>query len=201
MPVKHGPSAQDGIECFNEPFLRFRSSLFHNVPDLVQKRLNIFPRRSDEKLSPILPDVLAEKIKSLRDRHDAGLLLREFQTPFPQETFNCGSDFLLQDLFRGSGDNEVVGIDDRVHLVGRRKQGLKRRSKPGQCDHCRRWGDDSSLWGPGQGRVERLTVDHPRCQPFSQHPPVNEDVLEEPVVVDVVKASDNIPFQDPLWAG
>ena len=75
VPVKIGPSAQDGIESFNDPLLRFRPTLFHNVPDLVQKRLNVLPRRSDEKLSPILPYVLSKKVESLRDMHDAGLLL------------------------------------------------------------------------------------------------------------------------------
>ena len=122
VPMKIGPSAQNGVEFFDHPFLRFRPTFLHNVPDLLQKRLNIFPRRSDEKLSPVLPDVLTEKIESLRDRHDAGLLFREFQTPFPQEGFDGGADFLLKDLFRGPGDNEVVGIDHRVYPVGRRKR-------------------------------------------------------------------------------
>ena len=161
VPVKIGPSAQDGIESLNDPLLRFRPTFFHNVPDLVQKRLNVLPRQSDEKLSPILPNVLAEKVRSLRDVHDAGLLFREFQTPFPQESFDGGADFLLEDLFRVPGDNEVVGIDHRVYPVGRRKKGRKMRSQPGQCDDCRRWGDDASLRGPGQGRLERLTVDKP----------------------------------------
>ena len=51
VPMEHGPSAQNGVEFSGHPFLRFRPTLFHNVPDLVQKRLDTFPRRSDE-ISP-----------------------------------------------------------------------------------------------------------------------------------------------------
>ena len=105
--MEHGPSAQDGIELLYHPFLRFRPTLCHNVPDLVQKRLDIFPRRSDDQLVAVLPDILAEKVKALRDWHDAGLLFREFQTPFPQEKLNGGADFMFEDLFRGPGDNKL----------------------------------------------------------------------------------------------
>ena len=58
VPMEHGPSTQNGVEFFDHPFLRFRPTLFHNVPDLVQKRLDAFPRRSDEKLSAVIPDVV-----------------------------------------------------------------------------------------------------------------------------------------------
>ena len=65
VPMEHGPSAQNGVEFSGHPFLRFRPTLFHNVPDLVQKRLDTFPRRSDKKLLLVLPDVLAKEFEAL----------------------------------------------------------------------------------------------------------------------------------------
>jgi hypothetical protein len=40
-----------------------------------------------------------------------------FQPAFPHELLHAGFDLTFQQLFRGAGDDEVVGIPDHVHLA------------------------------------------------------------------------------------
>ena len=70
----------------HDSFLSIRPALFHNVPDLAQKHLNIFPRQSDEILYAVLPEVLTEGIETLKNVHD-----RSVHRPY--ESFPSGSEW------------------------------------------------------------------------------------------------------------
>jgi len=82
--------------------------------------LNVLPGGGYEQflpVLPVLPDVLPEEIKAFRDRHDAGLFLGKFQTPYPHEVFDDGTNALFQKLFRDSCHHAIVGIPYQVHIV------------------------------------------------------------------------------------
>src|SRR5260370_8366932 len=50
---------------------------------------------------------------------DAGLLGREFQPSFAKELRDQRFDFILQHLFRASGDDEVVRVSNQIDHVGK----------------------------------------------------------------------------------
>ena len=82
--------------------------------------MNVLPGGGYEQflpVLPVLPDVLPEEIKAFRDMHDAGLFLGKFQTSFPHEVFDDGTNALFQKLFRDSCHHAIVGIPYQVHLV------------------------------------------------------------------------------------
>jgi site-specific DNA recombinase len=66
----------------------------------------------------------------------------------------------------------------------------------GSSQDCWR-GDDTPLRGAARRAVEETTFKVPRFQPLPEHRSVRRDVPEQPVVVDVVEAALDVPFQYP----
>jgi len=44
----------------------------------------------------------------------AGLFRRELKASLPEELLNHGTDFIFQQLFRDTGDNEVIRIPNQI---------------------------------------------------------------------------------------
>src|SRR3954454_11080899 len=68
----------------------------------------------------------------------------------------------------------------------------------GRSQHC--WGrDDPALGGPFRGGEPGVLLQETRLQPFREHLPVHGDVGQEPFMADLIKASFDVPFEDPFW--
>ena len=99
VPMEIGPSPDERVESVDELLLACRFRFPDDVLDFRQEVFDVLLRGGDEKLSPVLSDLLSQKNETVRDMHDAGLLLRELQSTFFQELFDEGSDVLLEELF------------------------------------------------------------------------------------------------------
>ena len=158
-------------------------------------------------LPPYLPQVLPQEVEALFDMRDAGFLGRELQAPFEQEPLDQWLDFILQQLFRASGDDEVIGISHEVHLrvvhlpIGSSvpaKGLLEKPLQPVQCQVRQRRRDDAALWRTCLRGEQRSIFHEASLQPFPQHLLVRGDVVEHPFVADVIEAATNVAFQHPL---
>ncbi|MBV8313869.1 MAG: recombinase family protein [Planctomycetaceae bacterium] len=68
----------------------------------------------------------------------------------------------------------------------------------GRSQHC--WGRaDPALGGPFRGGEPGVLLQETRFQPSPEHLPVHGDVYHEPFLADPIKASLDVPFEDPLW--
>jgi hypothetical protein len=56
----------------------------------------------------VFPDRLSEKVESLVDMSDVGLLRRECQPSLVEKGLHQRCDFVLQQLFASAGDDEVI---------------------------------------------------------------------------------------------
>jgi len=61
--------------------------------------------------------MVSEAIEAVGDAGDDCLCLREFQPAFLHALLHAGFALTFQPLFRGAGDDAVVGIPDHVHLA------------------------------------------------------------------------------------
>src|ERR1700679_1397184 len=101
---------------------------------------------------------------------DAGLLWRELQATFEQEALDEWLDLILQQLFRASGDDEVIRIAYEVHLrvVGFPSCGLpiegrlQKALQPIQCQVGQRGRDDPALWCTCLRREQRSILHEAR---------------------------------------
>src|SRR5271170_937048 len=121
---------------------------------------------------------------------DAGLLWRELQATFEQEALDQWLDFILQQLFRASGDDEVIRISYEVHLrvvllpadLLVTEGLLEKLLQSVECQVRQRGRDDPALWRTCL-RCEQLAIFHEaRLQPFTQYLFVCGDVVEHPSV-------------------
>ena len=68
----------------------------------------------------------------------------------------------------------------------------------GRSQHC--WGrDDPALRCSVRGGEPGVLLQETRFQPSPQHLPVHGDVRQEPFMADSIKASFDVPFQNPSW--
>ena len=107
VPMVIGPAPDLGIEQINQGFLLRRAVRPDGLSNVIQKRLHVFGRRLDEKFAAVFAYILSEKVEALGDMRYLGLLFGELKTPLGEECLDERLDFLLQQLFRVSGNNEV----------------------------------------------------------------------------------------------
>ena len=70
----------------------------------------------------------------------------------------------------------------------------------GSLQHC--WGrDNPALRCAFRGGEENLLLQETRLQPFPEHVLVHGDVVQQPVMADLIKACFDIPFQNPFRTG
>jgi site-specific DNA recombinase len=93
-----------------------------------------------------------------------------------------------------------VEIDDQeVRIVYRVSPSpFEGRPQQGFSQHC--WGrGDPALRCAFRGGEPGVLLQETRFQPSPEHLPVHGDVRQEPFVADAIKASFDVPFEDPSW--
>ena len=102
MAMIVGPAADDGVEL---GYQIGRGGLLvglHDFPDFPKECLDILPGGSGEELPRILPDMVAQKIKTVLNVRDTGFLWGEFETAFVQELLHQRFDFVFQEVVLSS---------------------------------------------------------------------------------------------------
>src|SRR5579875_144699 len=114
------PSAYLRVQISNEFACGQVFPFFDSLPDLTKKRLDVLLRWSDEELgafpSAIFAHRLSKKVKSLFDMGDDCFLFRKFQSSFSHEMLHKRFDFLFQEFFGISCNDEVIRIPYQVYL-------------------------------------------------------------------------------------
>src|SRR5579863_102120 len=90
---------------------------FDPLSNLTQKACDGFFGRLDQEFARVLAYVKSEEIKAIVYVCNTGLLLREFQTPFPEKRRHRRLYFHLQHFFRCAGDDKVIGISHDMDLL------------------------------------------------------------------------------------
>ncbi len=117
VPVIIGPSPNDRIQRLDQEYLGCRFGFLQDVPDFIQKALNVLSSGPDQELSAEFPDILSKEIKAFPHMRDPSLLIREFQTPFTKKFDDDRADFVFQDVFRASRHDKIIRIANHVYLV------------------------------------------------------------------------------------
>ena len=102
VPMIIGPSPDDRIKRLDQEYLGCCFGFLQDVPDFIQKALNVLSSGPNQELSAKFPDILSKEIKTFPHMRDPSLLIREFQTPFTKKFDNYRADFVFQDVFRAS---------------------------------------------------------------------------------------------------
>src|SRR2546430_14234350 len=141
--------------------------------------------------------MLSEEVEPLVNMCDAGLLRRELQAPFAKELLDEGADFTFQHVPGRTGDDEVIRISNEVDfgIDGRPRnllpmEGLVEEIFQSVQNQVRQRGrDDAALRRARFGGEQGSIFDVASAQPFLKHRRIHWDVLEHPVVTDVIEAT------------
>jgi hypothetical protein len=104
------PASQHGVEPLYQLAGRQMPGASNDTSDLPYDREHAGLGRLDKQLISIHADVLPEEVKTLFDMRDDRLIRRKLEAPFSEEPLHKRADLLLQNLARGTGDNEVVSL-------------------------------------------------------------------------------------------
>ena len=196
------PAPDDRVECANETLLTLAAVLSDHFPHFFQEVARILPGRLDQQFAVPFAQVLTEEVEPLVDVGDAGFLGRKLQASLAKELLHQRPNFFFQQLFRGAGDDEVVGVSHQVYLeTGPLRLGElfpQKRLQSVQGQVRQRGGDDPALRRPCFRGEEGLIFHIPGFQPLTQHFLVRGHVAQYPVVADVIKTAANVTFQYPL---
>jgi len=110
MAVVINPAPDDRVECANETLLTLAAVLSDHVPRFFQEAACVLPGGLDQQLAVPFAQVFSEEVEPLVDVGDAGFLGRKLKAALAKELLHQRPDFIFQQLFRGTGDNEVVGV-------------------------------------------------------------------------------------------
>ena len=108
------PSAQERIEQAHEDACGGRRVVPHESPDLRAEPLDALFGRGEAQIPVILAHGVTEKVASVCDRGDRGLLWGEHQAPFVQEWFDEGADLSCQQDSGAARKNAVIRIADQI---------------------------------------------------------------------------------------
>src|SRR2546430_8932012 len=141
--------------------------------------------------------MLSEEVEPLVNMCDAGLLRRELQAPFAKELLDEGADFTFQHVPGRTGDDEVIRISNEVDfgIDGRPRnllpmEGMVEEIFQSVQNQVRQRGrDDAALRRARFGGEQGSIFDVASAQPFLKHRRIRWDVLEHPVVTDVIEAT------------
>jgi len=92
------PSLYFGVEQGYQSVGRCLLLSFDRFSDILQERFHVLFRRASKQEPVILPDILSEKVETVRDVRYRGFLLREFQSSFLEESSDEGFDFFFEQL-------------------------------------------------------------------------------------------------------
>ena len=117
VSVIGSPSPDNRIEQTDQVFDLCLLVGLDDSSDLLQERVHVLAGRLGDVFAVVLAYMVSEEIEAVVYAGDDCLFLREFQPAFLHELLHEGFDLTFQQLFRGAGDDEVVGIPDHVHLA------------------------------------------------------------------------------------
>ena len=203
------PASQDRVQQLDEVRLLHRLMRHHDLPDLAVERFHVLLARLDQQDSRVLPEIPAQEIEPLVDVRDSRLRRRQSQPSLCEERFHPWPHFALQEVFRRSCDHEVIGVPDHMdfELLDLRLAQLRTevrvqaRFQSVQCHVRQGWRDDSALRRTCFGCRQLAFVDHSCLQPLVNDAPVHADVLQQPLVVDMVKTAFDVRLQHPWGRG
>jgi hypothetical protein len=133
--VKVCPASQQRIQGYNQVRLSRRLVCLYESSGSAQKADDTLSRGLRQNLAvPVLTYIVPEKVEALFDMSYAGLLLREVQSSDAKKLRNQRLYFVLQQLFRASGDDEVIRISNEIHFGGLAEVPAQFRFKPIQSD-------------------------------------------------------------------
>ena len=183
VPMVVRPATNDRVQQSDKVVLSGRRMGLDRLPCLAEERLHVLPRRLDEQLAAVGAEVPSEKVKAPVNMDDARLRVGEPKPSFRKERTHQRQDLVRQDLFRGTGDDEVVRIAHQIDLRSaaelacvRLEMRAQQRLQSIQSKVRQRGRDDPSLRRSRLRPVEPAEVNDSGVQPFSQHDPVHGDM-------------------------
>ena len=206
VPMVVDPAPDDRVELTYQAFLTGGFVRIYDAPDFLQERVRVLLRRLDEQRAVEFAEMLSEEVEPLVNMRDAGFLWRELQAPFAQKLLDEGTDFLFQHVLGRAGDDEVIRIPNEVDfgIDGSPRdrlpvEGLVEEFFQSIQNQVRQRGrDDAALRRARLGGEQGSIFDVASTQPFLKHRRIRGDVLEHPVVTDVIEATLDVAFQHPL---
>ena len=202
MAVVVDPSPNDRVECTNQTLLASAAVLSDHFPRFLQEAACVLPGGLDQQLAVPFAQVFSEEVEPLVDVGDAGFLGRKLKASLTKELLHQWPDFIFQHLFRGTGDNEIVGVSHQVYLeTGPLRFGElfpQKRLQSVQGQVRQGWGNYPALRS-ARFRGEEGSIFHiPGFQPLTQHFLVRGHMAQHPLMTDVIKTATNVTFQYPL---
>src|SRR5438093_9280179 len=111
------PAAQDRVEQANEHACGSRSVVPNESPDLCEEPLDALFGRGEAQIPVILANGMTEKVESVCDMGDRGLLWREREAAFAQKLLDERTDFRFQQGSGAARNNEVIRISGAHPLL------------------------------------------------------------------------------------
>lgn len=88
---------------------------FDRFSDILQERFHVLFRRASKQEPVILPDILSQKVETVRDVCYLGFLLREFQSSLLEESNHEGFDFFFA-LLTASEEMDLRSVPAKNRL-------------------------------------------------------------------------------------
>ena len=116
VPMIVGPTANLWVELIDQIGGRHANPGFDRCSDSLQEGFNIFLGRLDEQFPVrVAAHVLSEEINAFLHVRNDRLRGREFEPPLVKELLNEGLDLSLQQVFRFTGNDEIIRIANEIH--------------------------------------------------------------------------------------
>jgi len=111
-----GPPTNLRVELIDQIGGRHAKPGFNRYSDPCQEGFNVLLGRLDEQLpGRVAAHVLSEKIKAFLHVRNDGLRGRKFKSSLLKKLFDEGLDLSFQQVFRFTGDDEIIGIANEIH--------------------------------------------------------------------------------------
>lgn len=111
------PAPDDGVESANHDFGLVAATFLDDGFHLFLERKPAGLRRSGEQFHLEFTEILTQKVEAILDPHDLGFLRGEQQATLLEKSRDGWNDLEFKMFFAGSGDDEVIGIPNKVDLV------------------------------------------------------------------------------------
>ena len=116
VPMIVGPTPNLWVELIDQIGGRQAKPGFNRCSDSLQEGFNILLGRLDEQFPVrVAAHVLSEEIKAFLHVRNDGLRGREFEPSLLKKLLDEGLDLSFQQVFRFTGDDEIIRITNEIH--------------------------------------------------------------------------------------
>ena len=116
VPMVVGPTPNFWVELIDQIGSRHAKPSFNRNSDAIQEGFDILLGRLDEQFPVrVAAHVLSEEIKAFLHVRNDRLRGREFEPSLLKELLDEGLDLSLQQIFRSTGDDEIIRVTNEVH--------------------------------------------------------------------------------------